>query len=301
MTKSLIVFTPHPDDELLSIWPYLHYLASGYDVHIVFLTRGEVTAASLRLDGSQVCAWGNHAYTHNPAFEQYAVPTVEEIGLARLRESESAAGAMAMIPPSIAGQPGYVFTHDENLGTAYGCDGCGSSTAPWTETGVAKAQEVMRRYVELYPSSILWTMSPTDAHPDHAAAGEALRRLKGRPVMGADGNITYVDGDPVLAPALVNSRFFVSKLYWSTPLGSPGSRLGEYCGWYPNIYPDNTKTLARINEYTAWIKAKVLSCCTAWNPAQGSFAINGGHSVPSQFANCFGPPPPFIASALWHG
>ena len=308
MTKRLIVLPAHPDDEILTMWPYIHYLASGYDTHIVFLTRGEVTAASLRLDpdpshysgGVQpVCQWTDHAYKHNPTQELYPLPTVEEIGLARLHEGMSAAGAMAMIPPTNPAEPGYIFTHDENLGTAYGCSGCGSSVAPPTAGGIAAADEVIRRYIEEYPNSIFWTHSPTDAHPDHAAAGIALRNLKGTPHL-ATSDPLYIPPDPTYGPALVNARFFVSKLYWSTPTGQVGCRLGEPCAWYPNNYPDNTAVLARRAEYTAWIKTKVLKAYTCWDPVSGSFAIGGGHSTPSQFANCFAPPPPYVASALWH-
>lgn len=295
--KRLIVFVPHPDDDTLSMWVAMHYLASNYEVRFVFLTRGEVSATSLRLDGGQPCP--THPYVHNHVQEQFELPTTEEIGLARLHEGMSAAGAMAMIPPVIAGQSGSVFTHDENLGTAYGSSGAASSTAPWTEEGVAKADAVIRRYIADYPGSVFWSMSPTDGHPDHAACGVALRRLKGTPHLSvSDPN--YVAPDPVLGAALTGARFWVSKVWWNTPAGQHGSRMGEQCAWYPNSYPDNTKPVPRGAEYTAWIKSRVIEAYTAWNPAGGSFAIGAGHSTPSQFANCFGPPPPYVASALWH-
>lgn len=296
MTKCLFVLPAHPDDELLTMWAYIHYLASGYDVHIVFLTRGEVTAASLRLDpdpahyagGVQLPCLG-HGYLHNPAKEQFMLPTVEEIGLARLAEGIASAGAMAMCPPTNPAEPGFLFTHDENLGTAYGCGGCASSMAPYTPEGVALAEAVIRRLNSDYPGSLFWTHSPTDAHPDHAAAGVALRNCK---------------NDPVIGPGLVNSRFFVSKLYWSTAAGQPGSRLAEPCAWYPNTYPNNFSDEAlnftRRAEYTAWIKAQVIPTYTAWLPTAKAFAIGAKHSTPSQFANCFGSPPPFKAAALWH-
>lgn len=301
MTKRLIVLIPHPDDGELSMWPYIHYLASGYDVHLVYLTRGEVTAASLHLDGALICNWGDHAYRHNPAVEGYALPTVEQIGLARLAEGRSAAGAMAMIPPTIATEPGFLFTHDENLGTGYGCGGCGSSSTPATEAGIALADEVIRRYAEEYPNSLFWAMSPTDDHPDHAASGIALRRLKGNPVYNATTKtFTFTGGDPVLAPLLVNANFMASKLYWgngTTP--RPADLAAELPAWYPNTYPYNNLILPRVDEYTAWIKTKVVKAYKAWNPAQGSFAIGGGHSTAGQFESCFGQSVTRLA-ALWH-
>jgi LmbE family N-acetylglucosaminyl deacetylase len=310
MTRA-VFFVPHPDDDLYSMWPALHLLASGYEVHFVYLTRGEVTPASLKLDpdpshytpaGQPTCNWGDHAYRHSPDLEQFTLPTSEELGLSRLNEGKSCIGAMATIPPTVAGAPGHAFWHDENLGTAYGCDGCGSSTAPPTEGGIAKADAVIRKYVDLYPNSFFYSMSPTDDHPDHAACGIALRRLKGNPVYHSDTKtFTYTGGDPVLGPLLANAMFFVSKLYWGGPGGTPprpADVLAEKCAWYPNEYPDNSKALPRIDEYTAHLKTKVAKAYTSWNPAQGSFAIGGGHSTPSQMANCI--LSPSVVSALWH-
>jgi LmbE family N-acetylglucosaminyl deacetylase len=305
MTKRLVVVFAHPDDAEYTMWPYGHYGASGYDVEYVAATRGEVTATSLRLDGgvggAMPCLDPQHPYVHNHVQEQFELPTVEQIGLARLAECYSAAGAFGMVAPTIPTDPGFIHCHEKNLGTAYGSSGSGSSTAPTTQEGVDKAEVVFRDLIEEFPNSIFWTHSPTDRHPDHAALGKALRKLKGTPIYnGAGVPFTYTGGDPILSPLLVNSFFWVSKLYWSVPAGQPGSRMAEYCAWYPNIYPDNTKVLARRAEYTAWIKAHVIPCLNSWNPAGKSYAIGTGHSTPSQAADCFGAPPPFVASALWH-
>lgn len=310
--KRCIVIIPHPDDETLSMWPMIHYLGADYECHFVFMSDGPVTAASLRLDpdpthyagGVQpVCSWADHNYLHDPAQEQYTVPTVEEIGLARFKEGSSAVGAMGMIPPSPGiAQTGRVFVHREGLPTNWGSSGAASSTAPPTEEGIAAVDTIIRKYIALYPNSLFFTMSPTDAHCDHRACGIALRRLKGNPVyMGpaATPRFTYTGGDPVLAPALTNAAFFVSKLYWNYTAAQYGNRLSEFCSWYPNTYPDNNLVLARRDEYTNWLRTKVLKAYTAWDPAAGVFAIGGGHSVPSQFNNCFGSALPYV-SALWH-
>jgi LmbE family N-acetylglucosaminyl deacetylase len=306
MVKRLIVVPAHPDDGELTHWPYINYLAAGYDVIIAAATRGDVTAASLRLDpddshynpvGQPVCQ--THPWKHDPGLEQYTVPTKDEIGLARLHEGMSAAGAMAMIPPSPGSVSGTLTYLDFNLGGQYGCNFCGSSTAPWTEEAVALADGVFRQLIADYPGSIFWTHSPTDHHPDHAALGVAFRRIKGTPHL-LPTDPMYVAPDPVLGAALINSMFMVSKLYWGPTPPRPPEVLAEQCAWYPNIYPDNTKVLARRAEYTAWIKDHVVPCYSAWNPAGGSFAIGAEHSTPSQFASCFGQPPPFVASALQH-
>lgn len=297
--KILIVLVPHPDDELLSMWPAIHYLACGYDVHFVYLTRGEVTAASLRLDGSGTCGW--HGYTHNPAREGYTLPIKEQIGLARLAEGRSCIGAMASISPVSPFATGMAYQHDENLGTGYGSSGAASSTAPTTAEGVDKAEEVIRRYIAEYPGATFWSMSPTDDHPDHAACGKAMRRLQGNPQVDASGNVTYTGGDPVVAPALAWSRYFVSKLYWGNgTLPRPADVAAEHESWYPNKPGQNNQAVPRGAEYTAWLRTKVVPTYQAWNPTQGSFAIGGGHSTPAQFASCFAPDLPYGVSALWH-
>jgi LmbE family N-acetylglucosaminyl deacetylase len=298
MAKRLIVAVAHPDDDILTFWPYIHYIAYGYEVHLIWMTRGEVTPASLGLDGSKVCP--GHGYTHNPWREHYVVPTEDEIGLARLREGYSSAGAMAMIPPYSGFTTQPVIVHDENSGTAYGCSGCGSSQAPTTPEGVALADAMFKKYMTDYPNSLFWTHSPTDAHPDHAALGKALRALKLNTDLAPEGwgeGVTYAD-------ALVNSRFFVSKLYWSTPAGQLGSRLSEPCAWYPNSYPNNLSdaelNFTRRVEYTNWIKNFGVKPYTeSWNPVDESWAIGGKHSTPGQFGDCFGPAIT-QASALWH-
>lgn len=309
MPNAVAIFA-HPDDELYTMWPMMHLLGNGYNVQFVFATRGEVTPASLKLDpdpthyagGVQpVCSWPDHNYKHDPARENFVLPTTEQIGLARLAEGKSCIGAMASIPPgSGVASTGLAYAHDENMGSQYGCGGCASSTAPVIPEAVDAAEVVIRKYIQDYPNSFFYTHSPTDAHPDHAALGMAMRRLKGSPVYHGNGSFTFTGGDPVLAPLLVNAQFFVSKLYWSTPLGQPGSRLNEYCAWYPNYYPQNSVVLPRRAEYTAWLKTKVAKAYQAWNPAEGSFAIGGGHSTYSQMFNCITNPDLTVVSALWH-
>lgn len=293
--KILVVFVPHPDDELLSMWPAVHYLACGYEVHFVYLTRGEVTPASLKLDGSAACSW--HGYTHNPAREGYTLPTKEQIGLARLAEGRSCIGAMASVSPVAPYTTGVAYQHDENLGTGYGASYSGSSTAPATAEGVDKAEAVIRRYITEYPGATFWSMSPTDDHPDHGACGKAMRRLQGTPHVDGSGNVTYTGGDPVVGVALGSSRYFVSKLYWDP---RPADVAAEYVSWYPNKPGQNSQSVPRSEYYTDWLQQKVVPAYKAWNPAQGSFAIGGGHSTPAQFASCFNEPLPYGVSALWH-
>lgn len=286
----------------------MHLLAWGYQGEFVFATRGEVTPASIRLDpdpnhyspvGQPVCPYPKHGYKHNPDKEHFTLPTVEEIGLARLNEGKSCVGAMSMVPPNPGAVTGTANWHDENLGTAFGSSGSGSSTAPTTPEGEAKAEALIRKYVEDYPNSFFYTHSPTDRHPDHSALGKAMRKLKGNPVYNGNGSFTFTGGDPELAPVLVNAQFFVSKLYWSVPAGQPGSRMGEYCQWYPGLYGQTLPAFPRRTEYKNFLANQVAQNYLGWNPAQGSFAIGGGHSTYAQMWDCI-LDPDVTLSALWH-
>lgn len=310
MPRAVCIYA-HPDDELYTMWPMMHLLACGYRVEFVPATRGEVTPASLRLDpdpahysgGIQpACTWPSHGYKHDPAREGFVLPTKEQIGLARLAETTSCVGAMAAIPPY--GVPGVATVHDMNMGSQYGCGGCGSSTAAVVPAAIDAAEAMIREKIAEFPNSFFYTHSPTDDHPDHAALGLALRRLKGSPVYHSDTQtFTFTGGDPVLAPLLVNAMFFVSKLYWGGPNNvppRPADVLAEYCGWYPNIFPKSNVVLERRSEYTAWLRNKVALAYTSWNPAQGSFAIGGGHSTYSQMFSCILNPDLAVVSALWH-
>jgi LmbE family N-acetylglucosaminyl deacetylase len=52
------------------------------------------------------------------------------------------------------------------------------------------SDKVIRRYIADYPNSFHFIMSPTDNHPDHAAAGIALRRLKAEGREAGQANVT---------------------------------------------------------------------------------------------------------------
>lgn len=265
---TVFIYVPHPDDETLSMGlGIVHYLAAGFDVHMVSMTRGEAGGPIGSFNGNNVCNWSKHAYTHNPVREGYEPLTGAALGEARLKESRSALGAMATIPPNPGvAATGNVFQYEGGLPDGFG------TTSP---TAVADAQAVISEYTSAYPGSFHRTMSPTDAHPDHAACGQALRNLRNE-------NPEQLGG----------AMFFVSRLYWaiSQPNGQyPANLAAENPQWFP--------TTARKAEFDAVLRNRVVECFSAWSPAAGSYAI-GQHQVAQQFLNNFGPNAS-IAN-LWH-
>ena len=283
MTR-IVFFEPHPDDATLSAGLALTtYLAGGADVHVVGMSRGSVTPASIKLDGAAVC--GYDGYLHNPSQEQYVVPTQDRIGAARASEGKSAAGAMSTISPSPGVvTPGTMTYHEGIDGVGYIDDLYGSSGGTaisglsCTVEGVAAAKTVIQTYVENYTNTFFYAMSPTDDHPDHAACGQALRDLK---------------NDTTHGPQLVNARFFVSKLYWAGVGGVPPYPTDVLA--QPDLSWFNAGT--RKADYDALLRSRVIRCFSAWNPNAGTFAV-GYHQVVNQFINCFGPSA--TIANLWH-
>lgn len=275
-------YAPHPDDETLSMGlAMMHFIASGYEVHLVSITNGNAIGVANTLNGQTAagtainCSLGDHPYRHNPAREGYAPLTVADIGAARLKEARAALGAMAMLPSAT---PGTVVHHYGGLSDGFGGPAKGAATS----TAVAQVKAIIKGFIDDYPNSLHYTMSASDAHPDHAACGLALRELKNE------------------LPALTNSKFFVSRLYWG---------LSQADGKYPQVVLDeadgtlqwygsgSTSFANRKAEYDAWLRTKVIVPFKAWNPAAGAYGI-GYHQVATQFNNNFAPG--VSMANVWH-
>lgn len=273
--------SPHADDETLSGgYPLTWYARAGFNVHALLMSRGPVTAASLKLDGSQPCRF--HPYTHEPQQEGYELPTEDEIGAARWAEFKAAIYAMTRIAPATAGVTGSTFFYEGGLGTNYGCDGCGTSTAPVTRLAVNAARAVLEPWVDsLPPNTHIRTMSPTDDHTDHAAVGIAAYEMW---------------SDSAWHTKMGDLMFIVSRLYWGTATSPrPADVRGEPCTWFPSdtgLGPNNSV----YNAVSDHLRTVVAPSYAQWSPP-GSWAV-GEHSVPSQFAANLGPTA--SVSALWH-
>lgn len=266
---SVVAYSPHPDDETLSMgYALVWYLACGYDVHLVSMNRGGNGGPLDQINGTAKCVL--HGYTHNPAQEGYAPLTPETIGAARLLEARAALGAMTTVTPN-ANVPavGKVYHHDANLPDGFG----GTYGSPPTADGIAAAQAVIAQYVADYPSAFHHTMSPTDAHPDHAACGQALRNLK-------TANPTQLGG----------SRFFVSRLYWGPTPPRTAALVAEGPTWFD--VPDTKR-----DEIVSVLKNRVAPVFKAWNASAGAYGF-GQHEVLNQFITNFGPDA--SVANLWH-
>lgn len=294
-------YSPHPDDETLSMGlAMLHYIANAIEVHLVSMSNGSALGVCNTLNGSTeggtpvACTIGDHPYIHSPAREAYPLVspatrlTVDDIGALRNEEARSALSMMAMVPPVTPGVTAPVVHHVHNLPGDW-AGSSSSSTSPVTPEGIAAAKEIIKSYVDSYPNSFHYAMSETDDHHDHAACGLALRQLKNDTTNTVpwNSNLTY-------SAALVNARFFVSRLYWaiSQPDGQYPADVASMPGlaWF-NYYG------AKYTDYCNWLRNQVSPVYRAWSPAAGTYGI-GYHQVPSQFNNNFGPSAS-IAN-LWH-
>lgn len=278
-----IYFVPHCDDfELQMALHGADMRARGENILVVFMNLSGNTGARAKLNGVNStpafsgCSY--HGYTHNPDLEFYAgapVLELEEIREARLREAVSALGGLATIPTLPGVTPGEVRYESAGLPDSFGS----------MPDGVDQAEAIMRDVYTRYPNSFLYTMSKSDAHDDHRACGLSLERMRA----SAD-----------LGPALVNSRYFVSKLYWKEnqangdypPAVYAASRIGNTntysLEWYNSAdVQKNLSNVSRYDELCNIIRKRMITPYAAWSPADGVYAI-GRHSVNDQFENCFG-------------
>jgi LmbE family N-acetylglucosaminyl deacetylase len=295
--SNVFFYSPHPDDETLSMGMaagyYAHY---AIPVHVVSMSNGSALGVANTLNGStdtgvpvSCTTPGDHPYIHDPVKEYYDLGegvtrlTAESIGQLRNLEARSAVSVLGQIPKATPGVSAPMVHHMENLPGDW-AGSSASSTSPCTAEGIAKAKAIIKYYVDTYPNSFHYTMSQTDDHHDHAACGFALRELMNDDVNKVPwADITY-------HAALVNSMFFVSKLYYMNNYQNGQDVLQFNPKWFPYgpHYP----------VFADWLKNHVQKVYRAWNPASGSFGI-GYHQVAYQFDLNFGPD--VSPANLWHG
>jgi LmbE family N-acetylglucosaminyl deacetylase len=159
MLSPAVFFSPHQDDELLSMGPdILRHLAAGHDTHVVLMTEGGDTSARWSINGYDSETgrpvssgwWGGR---HDPALEGYAPLTWDDVYDARDREFRSCLGALG-VPES-----------NRNL----------LRTPDRTVPGF---KETIRGVLMQFPAeTICRTLSPLDTHDDHRAIAQALWEL----------------------------------------------------------------------------------------------------------------------------
>lgn len=236
MGRPVIFCVPHPDDEVLgfSIQLYRH-VAAGREVHVLALTAGTGTRVTAELNGEvAVPTWWR--VRHNPAAEGYAPLTSLQVGEARLAEQRQALACVRIGADRI---------HFAGLVD-------GHVTVAWATAAILELADT------LAPDTGLWAPSYlVDNHPDHLAAGQAVRAL------GQQDPERFWD-----------RRYTVHRNYWGDPrvAQAPGR---AWAGPASVIERDRTINAAR--------------CYGAWAPRAGCYAI-GQHSTPSLFAGALTDP-----------
>ena len=221
-----IWYEPHQDD--LSLWfpqGVSHHVLAGREVHIVSASDGSTSRVLKALRGEESNGWwGGY---HYPYREQIPDLSPADFAAARDRELLQAAVQLGVRPDNV---------HLE-------LDRRGSSIS------VGEAEQLIRRYEDLYPGAGHYTMHWTDPDPTHAALGTALRNL-----------------------ALYESGTF-KDCRWVVR----ASQVGTVAGAVEYVVPSSLKAQTW---HMARCAAKTFG---AWAPERGMYAI-GQHSVPSDFA-----------------
>jgi LmbE family N-acetylglucosaminyl deacetylase len=141
-TSSAVYYSPHADDEALSMGgSMLASIENGDEVAVVLLSKGKASAAR------------NHVNNRLEKEEKPAL-SVEEFGEARVKEFKKSAEALGIDPKNI-------FIYDLPDGNILKED-------------VSKIMEKMNKQ---FPNASHHAMSYKDPHRDHAASGQALKDL----------------------------------------------------------------------------------------------------------------------------
>lgn len=150
-----IFYTPHPDDETLSMAPLItRAAAAGTRVIVVAMTDGTTTGA-IRLVNERLAKSGR------PAKGGFAPLTRAQIGQARDLELRRAARALGVAPGDV------YFAHLDAR-----TSDCG------TAVSVGEARDVMTAMAKRFPGATHVTMSfAAERNTDHLACGFALRDL----------------------------------------------------------------------------------------------------------------------------
>lgn len=140
--KIAIFYSPHPDDETLSMGSaILHHLELGEEVHLVLLTQGGASGAFERVN-------------ERLREEGLSPITIEAFMEARVAEFKHAVYALGI-------DPEHIHLYDETDGDLNSHD----------------VEPVILEMEKRFPKAAHYVFSYKDPHPDHAATGKALQKL----------------------------------------------------------------------------------------------------------------------------
>jgi LmbE family N-acetylglucosaminyl deacetylase len=177
-----IFYSPHPDDEVLSMGMAIaESIKNGDEVQVVLLTHGYDTNAINILNGEEYCKW--HHKKHDPTKEGYKKFTKQDIGNARVKEFITSVEDLGVEKSNI-----HICNFDEDSVTAY------------------EIKLVMLGFENQYPGAYHNTTSYYDAHPFHKKLGETLLSLyENRQVKNAEFYISPVQWSSVQGSLLTDS------------------------------------------------------------------------------------------------
>jgi LmbE family N-acetylglucosaminyl deacetylase len=181
-TSPALFVAAHPDDETLAMGVALaEHAAAGQDVHLLLLTRGELSSARDAINGTTGSSyWG---VAHSPADEGYAPLDEAAFGQARIDEAHNAAHCLST-------GLGAVTVHEAGLVN-------GGLT---TEQAAAAVLAVADLIAPGGAVRIKTHSHIVDNHSDHLAAGQAARTLR--------------DSHP---DRFADLRHYVLPSYWADP------------------------------------------------------------------------------------
>lgn len=155
--KTAIFYSPHADDEVLSLGPsILHHRERGDKVVVVLLSEGKASGAFRKV---------------NEKLEKKGLPIIsrDEFGASRVNEFKKSVEALGVKPDD-------VFIYQ----------------LPDGDIQKEDVKKIMKEMNERYPSATNHALSYLDPHDDHSASGYALKEL-----MEEDKNISGLFYIPV--------------------------------------------------------------------------------------------------------
>ncbi|MCA1065390.1 PIG-L family deacetylase [Rossellomorea sp. AcN35-11] len=140
--ETSVFYAPHADDETLSLGPsILHQIDKGHEVAVVLLSHGEASQSINKIND-------------NLTEESLPPITKEEFGNSRVKEFNKSVEELGVKPDNV-----YIYDLPD---------------------GAIKEEDIMDIMKEMndhYPEARHHALSYRDPHRDHAASGEALKKL----------------------------------------------------------------------------------------------------------------------------